>query len=489
MDIETVNILLIDDDEDDFVIVKDLLSDIKHTQFNVAWEPAYEGGLKKIEAETYDVYLIDYLLGEKNGLDLLKEAVNIGCKSPIIMLTGQGHPEVDYEAMRIGASDYMVKGTLDAQTIERSIRYALSHARTLARLYEQEKKYHQLFEQSVSAIYITNQEHLFVDANPSMLSLFGYERDEIVRLNLKDLFVRQEDYTKFCKTISSRGQIRNMEVLMKTKNGKEIECNIKSTSLQGQEDTSHGFQGIIEDISERNIIQQELIRMEKLSMTGNIARSIAHEVRNPLTNINLALEQFATELPEDDTLDIYFDIIKRNTQRINQLITEMLNSSKPSQLNAEKYNLNDILDRTVKLAKDRSKLMDVKLTKQYDAYLEDLMVDKDKLCIAFLNIITNAIEAVEAGEGHIHIETRQEQDKEYVVISDNGIGIEKTNLMKLFDAFHTGKRGGMGLGLTSTQNIINSHKAKIQVDSTVGQGTVFTIIFDKNAEINADVEC
>lgn len=486
---ESVEILLVDDDEDDFIIVKDLLSDIKHTAFNVHWESTYEQALAKIKKDNYDVYLIDYRLGEKNGLDLLKEAIQMGCKSPIIMLTGQGYPEVDYEAMRIGASDYMVKGKINAQTIERSIRYALNHNRTLSQLYEQEKKYRQLFEQSVNAIYITNKEHLFIDANPPMLELFGYELDEISRMNLKDLFVHDEDYTAFYKLINHKGQVKEFEVLMQTKHGQHIECNVKATSFIDYEGKVQGFQGIIEDISEKKKVQQELIRMEKLIMTGNIARSIAHEVRNPLTNINLALEQFSVELPENDTLDIYFDIIKRNTQRINQLITEMLNSSKPSQLNPGRHNLNDILDRTLRLAEDRIRLMNVQLEKRYDEQLEDIWIDKEKISMAFLNIITNAIEAVESGAGKIRVETWEKDDQQYVKISDNGVGIEKENISRLFDAFHTGKRGGMGLGLTSTQNIINSHKAKISVDSMPGKGTSFTIIFDKKANLVETEEC
>lgn len=483
MENESVEILLVDDDEDDFIIVKDLLSDIKHTRFNVYWEFDYDKALEKIKKESYDVYLIDYRLGEKNGLDLLKEAVQFGCKSPIIMLTGQGYPEVDYEAMRIGASDYMVKGKINAQTIERSIRYALNHARTLTKLYEQEKKYRQLFEQSINAIYITSKEHLFIDANSSMLHLFGYELDELNRLNLKDLFVHDDEYTTFYKLINQSGQVKDFEVVMQTKSGNHIECNIKATSFVDIEGKVLGFQGIIEDISEKKKVQQEFIRMEKLVMTGNIARSIAHEVRNPLTNISLALEQLSSELPENDTLDIYFDIIKRNTQRINQLITEMLNSSKPSPLNLEKHNLNYILERTLRLAEDRMKLLDVQLETYYDQNLDDIWVDKEKISIAFLNIITNAIEAVESGVGRITIETWEKKDKQFVKISDNGIGIDKENLSNLFDAFHTGKRGGMGLGLTSAQTIINSHKAKISVDSTVGKGTYFTIIFDKKASL------
>ncbi len=483
MGVDVINILLVDDDEDDYVIVRDLLSDIKHTQYNVSWEPSYDQALSQIRQESFDVYLIDYRLGEKNGLDLLKEAVQIGCKCPIIMLTGQGYPEVDYEAMRIGASDYMVKGKINSQTIERSIRYAINHTRTLNKLYDQEKKYRQLFEQSINAIYITNKEHLFLDASPSMLHLFGYALHEITHLNLKDLFVNEEDYTSFYKTLNQDRQVKDFEVVMKTRDGQPIECNIKSTSFVDGDDNIQGFQGIIEDITERKRVQQDLIQMEKLMMTGNIARSIAHEVRNPLTNINLALEQVVAELPDNEMLDIYFDIIKRNTQRINQLITEMLNSAKPFKLNLEMKNLNHILDHTVKLAADRIKLMDVKLEKNYDPQLQEILLDSEKISVALLNIITNAIEAVKSGEGRIVLETWQKDDKQFVRISDNGPGIDKENLSKLFDAFHTGKRGGMGLGLTSAQNIVNSHKAKIAVESVLGKGTQFTITFNKKANL------
>ncbi len=483
MEKEKFNILLIDDDEDDYVIVKDLLSDIRHAHFEVHWEPVYEPALEKIRQETYDVYLIDYHLGERNGLDLLKEAVRLGCHSPIIMLTGQGYPEVDYEAMRIGASDYMIKGMIDAQNIERSIRYALNHRRTLTQLYEQERKYRQLFEQSVNAIYITSREHLLIDANPSMLHLFGYTLDALMHLHLKDLFVKDEDYTTFYQMISQDGSVKDFEVLMQTQGGRQIECSIQATPFLDVEDKIYGFQGIIEDISEKKKVQQEFVRMEKLSMTGNIARSIAHEVRNPLTNIHLALEQLAAEIPQQDTLDIYFDIIKRNTKRINQLITEMLNSAKPARLNLESHDLNRILDRTASLAADRMKLTGVKLEKKYDETLAPLQLDQEKITIAFLNIVINAIEAVAPGNGKIILKTYRKENKQIVKICDNGAGIEKEDISKLFDAFHTGKRGGMGLGLTSTQNIIHLHKARISVESTPGKGTHFTITFDENMDL------
>ncbi|WPP51488.1 hybrid sensor histidine kinase/response regulator [Catalinimonas niigatensis] len=476
---ETIDILLIDDDEDDFVIVKDLLSDIKTTHFNIKWESDYEKALGYIHEQCFDIYLIDFRLGEMNGLELLREAVVINRGKPVIMLTGQGEPEVDYEAMQIGAADYLVKDAIDAQSIERSIRYALSNAHAVSKLYEQEKKYRALFEQSLNAIFITDSQQQIVDANPAMLSLFGYNQAEMLQSKLFNLFVREEDYRAFQQQIVAEGHVLDMEVLLKNKKAKEVFCNISVTQLFEPDRKEQGYQGIIEDITERKKVQLELIQLEKLIMTGNIARSIAHEVRNPLTNINLALEQFTFEATEDDTLEVYLEIIKRNTKRINQLITEMLKSSKPSTLNLKPTSLNNVLETSLRLASDRLKLQEIKVIKLFDQELEEIPLDLEKLSMAFLNVITNAIEAVEPKKGIVTLKTRKIGKFQVVQICDNGPGIEQDEIKKLFDAFHTGKKGGMGLGLTSTQNIVNAHGAKISVDSTLNKGTCFTFTFNR----------
>ena len=162
---EQIHLLLVDDDEDDYIITQDLLAEIETTDFHIEWVDNYEDAVKALTDDCFDVYLIDYRLGEHSGLDLLKQGIEAGIKSPIILLTGKGFPEIDYQAMQMGAADYLVKDGLNALVIERSIRYAINNAKTVNKLHTQEKKYRTLFEQSVSAIYITNQEDLFVDAN------------------------------------------------------------------------------------------------------------------------------------------------------------------------------------------------------------------------------------------------------------------------------------------------------------------------------------
>jgi len=129
-----IKILLVEDDEDDYVITRGLLSEIEGFSYELKWIKTYDEALQEIKGWDYDLYLLDYRLGEQTGLDVLKEAVKAECQAPIILMSGQGAREVDMMAMKAGASDYLVKGTFDAVHLERAIRYAIERKRTDAEL-------------------------------------------------------------------------------------------------------------------------------------------------------------------------------------------------------------------------------------------------------------------------------------------------------------------------------------------------------------------
>lgn len=122
---QQIKILLVEDDEDDYVMTRDILSEIEGASYSLDWAPTYNAALETINRNEHDVCLFDYRLGEHNGIELLHEAVKNGCKLPIIMLTGQGDHEVDIKAMKAGAADYLIKGKIDASVLEHSIRYAI----------------------------------------------------------------------------------------------------------------------------------------------------------------------------------------------------------------------------------------------------------------------------------------------------------------------------------------------------------------------------
>lgn len=137
---EPVRVLLVDDDEDEYVITRRIISEIVGRKHLLDWASTYDQGLGIIGEARHDIYLIDYRLDERTGLDLLKESIELGCSQPMILLTGQEDREVDIEAMRAGAWDYLVKGRIDAPVLERAIRYTLEHKKVLDVVLESQRQ-------------------------------------------------------------------------------------------------------------------------------------------------------------------------------------------------------------------------------------------------------------------------------------------------------------------------------------------------------------
>ncbi len=134
---DNVHILLVEDDEDDYLILRDRVHEIDHqTKFILDWVTNYQDGLTQILRASHDVYLIDYYLNECSGLDLLKEALQAGCQAPMIMITGQSAPEIDQASMLAGAADYLEKNQITGHLLERSIRYALERNRLINKIRE-----------------------------------------------------------------------------------------------------------------------------------------------------------------------------------------------------------------------------------------------------------------------------------------------------------------------------------------------------------------
>lgn len=476
-----IHVLLIDDDEDEFVIVSDLFSEIG-SGFSLEWVDNYDDARQDLLEKGHDIYLIDYRLGPRNGLDLIREMKERDIIIPMILLTGQGDRKIDMEAMNLGASDYLVKTEVTSNALARSIRYALTNSRNLLEVRAKERKYRSLFERSIDPIYIVDRSFFITDFNESFVQLLGYDKEELIGQNLERIFDDPEAFTTYKQLLTRNGHVKDIEVALKNRDDSVMDCTINGVALEDNTGCTYGFQGIIHDLSLRKQAEHDLLVAEKLAMTGNIARSIAHEVRNPLTNLNLALEQLGDDLEEEASgeYDMYVDIIQRNANRIDQLITEMLESSKPKQLDLKKYSLNTLVDSVINMTRDRLKLRGVSLKQELDPDLPNLNLDPDQMKTAVLNIVINAIESMQEEEGQLIIGTHRDGKQVVLYIEDNGKGIARDQLTKLFDPFFTGKSGGMGLGLTSSQNIINSHKGKVDVQSELGKGTRFDITFPLN---------
>ena len=174
-----VRVLLVEDDEDDYVLTRELLSDAKRTSFDLEWISSFEEALGALATSTHDLCLIDYRLGEHDGLELLAHARELGVTAPLILLTGQGGGDIDLAAMRAGAADYLVKGTIDAPLLERSIRYALEQSRTLHALRESEARYALSARGANDGLWVWDLAANDVYYSPRWKEMLGHAEEEI----------------------------------------------------------------------------------------------------------------------------------------------------------------------------------------------------------------------------------------------------------------------------------------------------------------------
>lgn len=476
-----IRILIVDDDEDDFFITSEYIKGVGANNFHIDWCFRYKDALEFMKNGAYHIYFVDYRLGAKTGLDLIKEAIHEHCEEPLVLLTGKGNPAVDREAMQVGAVDYLVKTELNPEKLERCIRYSLDRAASLKALRANERKYRNIFERSKDAVFIADEQLAFRDVNEAAAQFLGYSREELLHMSLPDIVESAVAKNILRSYLELKGEVNDMEVEIVTKS-REKKNGVVSATHEVNTNGTHYIQGIIHDITNLKRAEKATLQIEKLAAAGRLVRTLAHEVRNPLNNINISVEQLFEDIPGEDTR-LYLAIIHRNSNRIGDLITELLNFSKPADIILEKRLLQTIADESISAALDRITLQRINMQISYPDEPAYVMADISKLKIALLNIIINAIEAMESKNGELCITVSAGDEFHRLQISDNGCGITEDNLSRLYEPYFTSKRNGMGLGLATTLNILQSHKAQIDVTSTLNVGTDFIITFP-----NADYE-
>ncbi|MBD3750068.1 MAG: PAS domain S-box protein [Sphingobacteriales bacterium] len=473
-DMKPVRVLLVDDDEDDYILTREIFNDIPQREnYKLSWLNNYEEGINAMLKSHYDIYLVDYRLGKHTGLDLLHEAIKSNVDEPIIILTGKGDSKVDEEALETGAADYLVKDQIDPYTIERSIRYALKHKLTLKALRESENKFRIIFERSKEPFVIMDSLGKVRDINKAGITFFGYSKDELLELNASEFFQQKQDSLKFAELMDAKGAVNDYEIDFITKNKESKKVSISAFLQIDQHATEELYYCIFHDITERKLEQKYLLDTEKIAVTERIAKSLANEIRNPLSNINLSIEQLKADLhSEDESINLYIDIIRSNFERINLLITDFINSTQSVELKIQPRALNILIDESLEyVAKDAERYR-VKLVKEFNG--TDLMVDVDdeKMVSVFYNILTNA---VNASAQNVSITVKEMNDFALVEIEDDGEGISIENQSRIFEPFFTTKQKSLGLGLTNAQKSIINHKGKLEFKSTEGIGSKFAI--------------
>jgi len=213
-----------------------------------------------------------------------------------------------------------------------------------------------------------------------------------------------------------------------------------------------------------------------LDQPAHFVAALAHEVRNPLTNINLAVDMLA-DVVDDDEPKLYLDIIRRSSVRINQLVFDLLKYKEPDEAEGS-YSMHQLLDEVLEVAADRIRLKNITVRKEYASEDEQMLMDKGRIRIALTNIVINAIEAMSLKNGELRLIESQVDGHYCLQIGDNGCGIPAEHLQQIFHPYFTRKQGGLGLGLSTTREILQANHIGMSVESKEGEGTCFTLLFE-----------
>lgn len=229
--------------------------------------------------------------------------------------------------------------------------------------------------------------------------------------------------------------------------------------------------GVFQDITERKKEEERMLHSEKLSICGQLAAGVAHEIRNPLTSINGFIKLMRTLKHEKDQ---YYDIIEAELKSIEIICNELLLLAKPSVMTRTKTDIVRVLEQVIALMSVQATLKNCAIVAAYPQEAIWLSCDPNQIKQVFLNIIKNAIEAMHGG-GNIHIDLTIHGEYAHISIQDEGCGIPPDKLQMLGQPFYTTKESGTGLGLMVSYNIIDNHGGSMSVESVPDQGTTFII--------------
>ncbi|MFB3131897.1 MAG: PAS domain S-box protein, partial [Rhodothermales bacterium] len=463
----SLRILVVEDDEDDFFIAQRLLA--RATEADVDWAKSYEEGLAAVTSSAYDVALVDYRLGARNGLELLQEAVEQGCHTPFILLTGQGDREVDLQAMTAGAADYLVKWEFDAPLLERSIRYARERERAQERIREQAA----LLDKARDAISACDLEGRVIYWNKSAERLTGYPT-EVIMGQVADALLYEPDDPKLKaahRAVREHGEWLG-ELRQKTKAGGEIIVESRWTLVRDGAGHPRSILVINSDVTERKQLESQMLRAQRMESIGRLVSGIAHDLGNLLVPILLGTKVLQQRFAHDEKAMRTLAMIQQSGQRGAEMVRQVLAFARGVQGERVPLQLEAVIRDVEKLIQEAFP-QDIDVTAYFQEDLWRVRGDATQLQQVIMNLCVNARDAMPDG-GQLTIlamnldvdatMARMNLEAEpgaYVKISvaDTGAGIPPEVLDNIFEPFFTTKPvgKGTGLGLSTVYNIVKSH--------------------------------
>ncbi|WP_245809634.1 ATP-binding protein [Cohnella massiliensis] len=360
-------------------------------------------------------------------------------------------------------------------TMEDNLQYYMSGLKNTAAELSDTKQYlESLVNHTSDAIHVADLQGRVTQVNHAFEGMYGWSEAEVLGRPLDNIPPDQvRDWEDIRRTVLEGGAVTDRETVRYTKDGTPIDLSITVSSIRNEQGEIVAIATISRNITNRKQTEEMLRRSEKLSVVGQLAAGIAHEIRNPLTTLIgfVQLQQKKGSLP-----GVYLDVMLSELDRINYIVSELLFLAKPQASVMEMANVADILGDISLLLESQARISNVRIVTNIPANLPKVKCAINQLKQVFVNVIKNGIEAMpDGGTLRIEAETLEDSGGLLLRVCDNGCGIPEETLSRLGEPFYSTKPTGNGLGVMVSQQIIANHKGTIDFRSAPGEGTTVEI--------------
>lgn len=497
-----VSILLIDDDEEDYILTRDLIEQINHRRYTVDWVDSYEKALEVIGRNGHDVCLVDYRLGARDGLELIREAQRMECRCPYILLTGQSDRETDEEALRAGASDYLIKGDLDVYMLERSIRYSIQQARTLKALRDLNAELEARVAARTEALRRSQQLYSLIAHN--------YPNGLIAILDntFKFRFLDGREMTRLdidTEVLLGRKQQEGFEAhsgLIATQYRKALagehvafECtfsgntyNFRVVPLPNENREIDQLLVVVDNITEQKKaaleVERALAKERQLNnLKSRFVSMASHEFRTPLSTVmsSASLASRYSAPAFEDRREKHLERIRSSVRHLSNILNDFLSLGKLEEgkvsLQFQATPLDEFVPEVIEEMQPTAKRGQ---TIQFRHTGEHVPVQTDRQLLR--NILHNLISnAIKYSPEYVEIDVESAISETHFMLSvrDRGIGIPEEDQRHLFERFFRAHNAtnipGTGLGLNIVKEYVSLMDGNIQIVSKAGAGTTVEV--------------
>jgi PAS domain S-box-containing protein len=527
MEIINRRVLMIDDDRDDFVLTRQMLGQARGIKFDIHWEGNFTAGMEQIKQDHYDAVLVDYDLGAKTGLDVIREATASGYPSPFILFTGRGNYQVDIEAMNAGATMYLTKGEVNPLLLERTIRYAIEikqkeHALRASKAQLQEtndqlerelvkrKRAEQIIAAEQAwfritlasigdAVITTDPKGLVTSLNSVAEHLTGWSTEQALGQPFEQVFsiINESTHQKVEDPV---GQVMRSGLVvglagntaLVSRDGQVIPVEDSAAPIQDGDGQVLGVVLVFRDVTEKRKIELALVRFAERMKQSNqeledFAFIASHDLQEPLRKVKrfgeFLKERLDTGLGEEP--GVYLDQMNNAITRMQAMIGDLLQLSQ-IQSHDENFVKVDLSEAASSVVGD----LEIRIREtQGQVIIEPLpTIEGDPMQMHQLlqNLIGNALKYHKPDVPPV-IRVSASSDPAMngnartvsIKVEDNGIGFDETEVVRIFQPFQRlhgrSEYEGSGIGLAICKKIVERHRGQITAHSRPGEGSTFII--------------